>query len=104
MGGLITMHDKVNNSLIFGGLPLLALPAVLLTSLFSLGGTPSKLFDGSCFMIIGTIIYALVYIPCAVAAAWTAKKQDVAFAFQISIVPLIFLPILVVLFLVVSSM
>ena len=100
------MRYKITLPLIAGGLPLLVYPAVLLAGIMSLAGErtgdepPALLMAIVTSFLIGSIVYPLVYVPCAVAAVRKAKKQEAALAFKISMVPLIFLAVLAILLLV----
>lgn len=95
------MSSRVTISLIIGGLPLLAYPAVALAGIMSLAGErmgheAALLETVRTSFLIGTLVYPLVYILCAIAAVWVNKK-DAAFAFKVSVVPLVFISILAVL-------
>jgi hypothetical protein len=98
------MRSKITLPLIVGGLPLLVYPAVLGAGIMSLaaertGDEPALLMAIVNSFLIGSIVYPLVYVPCAIGAVWRAKEQDAALAFKISIMPLVFLAVLVVLLL-----
>jgi hypothetical protein len=98
------MRSKITLPLVLGGLPLPIYPGILLAGVMSLAGErtgdePALLMTVVKSFLFGSILYPLVYIPCAIAAVRTAKKQEEALAFKLSMVPLVFLSVLVVLFL-----
>lgn len=89
--------------LLIGGLPLLAYPAVFLAGVMSLAGErtgneSAVLVIVARSFLIGSMVYPLIYVPCAMAAVSMAKKGRAESALKICKVPLVFLAALGVLF------
>jgi hypothetical protein len=96
---------KTAFSLIVGGLPLILYPGALIGGLISLSGVWNEnesllliVVVKSC--LIGSISYPLIYITSAVVSVVMARRQRIAIAFKISLIPLIYLLILSLLFVV----
>lgn len=96
------LHPRIIVPLIVGGLPFLVISGLLMVDIDAaaawardgwLIGTVKTSF------FVGAFIYPLVYIPCAIAAAWKANRQEAGFAFKMSIAPVVLLSVLAVLFL-----
>lgn len=99
------MRLKITFSLIVGGLPLLIYPGVVLGGLMGLSGVwsgnePLWLVVVVKSSLIGSISYPLVYFASAVAAVVMTINKRTAIAFKISLIPLAYLLVLGLLFLV----
>jgi len=97
------MRPKITIVLIAGGLPLLIYPAVVIASFMGLvaqrtGSEPALEIGIANSFYIGTIAYPLIYVACALIAI--VMRQNGARAFKIGTVPLAFLAMLGVLFVV----
>jgi hypothetical protein len=97
------MRSRITLVLIAGGLPLLVYPAVVIASIMGLaaprtGHEPALEIGIANSFYIGTIAYPLIYVACALIAI--VMRQNGARAFKIGTVPLAFLAMLGVLFVV----
>jgi hypothetical protein len=84
----------VSLSLVFGGLPLIAYPVLLIVSIMSLsasvpGGEPLLLTLASRGFLLGALVYPVVYLSCLVTTVVT--KTAVASAPMVAALPLLYL-------------
>lgn len=89
--------------LIVGGVPLLIYPFILLANVMSLAGTKSstpvplmQTLIANAFLWSSTL-YPLVYIGCGIAAIVCASGGHSAAAFKLSVVPLLYVVLCVLL-------
>ncbi|MBD2463493.1 hypothetical protein H6G89_21035 [Oscillatoria sp. FACHB-1407] len=99
------MRFKTTLALIIGGLPLLIYPGVFLAGAMGLaapwsGDAERLLMAVVKSALIGSISYPLVYFASLIAALVMAITQRIAIAFKISLIPLAYLLVLSLLFIV----